>query len=890
MSTMNFESRRKSSEYQELLHVVVTPEPSGALVLGGVGMGKTSLVDLVVSSTGLSEPVMKLYCSPTLATTPYGVLSPYLDALSSVVEPVQVLREINHVLANVPDCDQPRIVVIEDAQFLDAQSCFVLSTLMENADVKLIAIGTGILDSESIVGQLAQSPLMSTIVVQPLDVSGIRTVAESMLGGTLGESSAGTIHRLSGGNPSFVEALIASSLEQGLLVQDKELDYGPSAPQGIWLLTQDTISVDARLTDLVSEIQRLSTDTERRTVEFLALGGPAPKRVLDYGGLEYRRMIDAGQLNELPDASVALASELHCRVLRLMVSAQRSLELYQSWLHCTSALGLKQSASQMLWGLELGQDFSTKQILEVATSALNGGYYNLAWELCRAGNVAHSSGQGALFEADVLLALGRFESAQNILLKFVETTKAPHLLTLAFSQLLVVVTNLSGNLSLMQECIQQWKEWALSLPSDSESTKAVKNQQFAQQLLNLWVRVNSTDGQLPEVKEFEQIINDPDFPDEGQIIARLMYCDAESIAGRSERAGVIAQKAIEMISDDPKVRAQYETRLLFLQGWNLLQLGENQKVKKLLDTYLYGGERFGVQHQGTVMLLKGISDLLQGRNHSAVRRFGEAVAELRFRDPAQVLAFARNLHSMAHTNGDGLGTGPDFGGRDSQPALLKLLEETPSRQRVFARGAAATIGRPQGNEKLKDFPVFERMALARRISHLPDDDLAVSKDLGRLMVLCSEHEGIKPQLLLQLSEYRAQSQPQPLELLAQEALRNQEILIGVEALARAAVRYLDAGEPRTCGALLRQASRVVNDQRINPNKYVARALALTELTAREVEIVRLAVSGKNNAQIARVLTVSQRTVEGHLYRVFSKLGISERSELVEADLELGTEP
>lgn len=888
MNPIDYKSRRKSSEYQDLLHVVSTPEPSGALVLGGVGMGKTSLVDAVMTSTGLSEPAMTLYCSPTLAAVPYGVLSPYLDALASVDEPVQVLREINHVLASVPDSDQPRIVVVEDAQYLDAQSCFVLSTLMENAAIKLIALGAGVLESESIVGQLAQSPLMSTIVVQPLDVSGIRTVAESMLGGTLSESSVGTIHRLSGGNPSFVEALIASSLEQGLLIQDKEMDYGPSAPQGIWLLSQDTIGVDSRLTNLVSEIQRLSTEDERRTLELLALGGPAPKLVLDGGRLEYRRMIDAGQLHELPDDTVALASELHRRVLRLMVPAQRSAELYDSWQQCTSELGMEQSASHVLWGLEVGQSFPTERILDAASSALDEGNYPLAWELCRAGNVAHSSGHGALFEADVLLGLGRFESARNILLRFVGTAKAPHLLTSAFSQLLVVVTNLGNNLPLMRDYIQQWKEWVSSLPSDAESAKAVMDQQFAQQLLDLWVRVNSIDGQFPEAKEFERIINDPNFPDEGQIIARLMYCDAESVVGHSERALSIAREAIELISDDPKIRALYETRLMFLQCWNLLQLGENQKAQQLLDTYRYGGERFGVQHQGAVVLMLGLSDLLQGRNQSALRRFAEAVTELRFGDPAQVLTFARNLHAMAHEFGGSLGTGTASGALESKPEPPELMGETPSRQRVFARASAATIGRPQGSEKLKDFPVFERMALAHKISHLPDEELAGSKDLKRLIELCDEHEGTKSQLLLQLSKYRAQSEPQPLEELAQKAFRSQEVLIGVEALARAAVRYSEAGESRTCGTLLRQASRVVNEQRINPNKYVARALALTELTAREAEIVQLALSGKNNAQIARVLTVSQRTVEGHLYRVFSKLGISERSELVVAELDFGT--
>jgi DNA-binding NarL/FixJ family response regulator len=43
--------------------------------------------------------------------------------------------------------------------------------------------------------------------------------------------------------------------------------------------------------------------------------------------------------------------------------------------------------------------------------------------------------------------------------------------------------------------------------------------------------------------------------------------------------------------------------------------------------------------------------------------------------------------------------------------------------------------------------------------------------------------------------------------------------------------------------------------------------------------VDLAAQGMSNAAVAEKLFVSQRTVEGHLYRVFTKLGITERAEL-----------
>ena len=58
----------------------------------------------------------------------------------------------------------------------------------------------------------------------------------------------------------------------------------------------------------------------------------------------------------------------------------------------------------------------------------------------------------------------------------------------------------------------------------------------------------------------------------------------------------------------------------------------------------------------------------------------------------------------------------------------------------------------------------------------------------------------------------------------------------------------------------------------------------TPLTSREREIALLAVEGLSNREIARALTVSTRTVEGHLYRIYVKLGISRRDELT-AELE-----
>jgi DNA-binding CsgD family transcriptional regulator len=60
--------------------------------------------------------------------------------------------------------------------------------------------------------------------------------------------------------------------------------------------------------------------------------------------------------------------------------------------------------------------------------------------------------------------------------------------------------------------------------------------------------------------------------------------------------------------------------------------------------------------------------------------------------------------------------------------------------------------------------------------------------------------------------------------------------------------------------------------------FIARPLPITD---REREIVMLAAAGLSNRQIAERLSVSVRTVEGHIYRIFAKLGIDRRERLVQ---------
>jgi DNA-binding CsgD family transcriptional regulator len=61
---------------------------------------------------------------------------------------------------------------------------------------------------------------------------------------------------------------------------------------------------------------------------------------------------------------------------------------------------------------------------------------------------------------------------------------------------------------------------------------------------------------------------------------------------------------------------------------------------------------------------------------------------------------------------------------------------------------------------------------------------------------------------------------------------------------------------------------------------VAAAARPLPITDREREIAMLVEAGLSNHQVADRLFVSVRTVEGHLYRIFAKLDISSRDQLI----------
>ncbi len=57
------------------------------------------------------------------------------------------------------------------------------------------------------------------------------------------------------------------------------------------------------------------------------------------------------------------------------------------------------------------------------------------------------------------------------------------------------------------------------------------------------------------------------------------------------------------------------------------------------------------------------------------------------------------------------------------------------------------------------------------------------------------------------------------------------------------------------------------------------------LTAREVDVLRLVARGRTDAEVARMLMISPRTVNSHLTAIYGKLGVNSRSAATRAAVE-----
>lgn len=191
--------------------------------------------------------------------------------------------------------------------------------------------------------------------------------------------------------------------------------------------------------------------------------------------------------------------------------------------------------------------------------------------------------------------------------------------------------------------------------------------------------------------------------------------------------------------------------------------------------------------------------------------------------------------------------------------------------RFYREGLAEVIGQAADIVVVAQVPSADVVAIPVSPADGSPDvvlwDVAGQAGVDRLDAFVSGTGGI-PVLVLAVEELEADVVRLAEAGMAGYVTREADVAALVDA-----IRDVAAGEftcsPRVAGTLLRRVGTLARGQRIT---------ASASLTARELEVVRLAGRGLTNKEIAAELTVELSTVKNHVHNALDKLGVHRRGD------------
>ena len=324
-------------------------------------------------------------------------------------------------------------------------------------------------------------------------------------------------------------------------------------------------------------------------------------------------------------------------------------------------------------------------------------------------------------------------------------------------------------------------------------------------------------------------------------------------------------------------RAVREIRGRFLL---LLLLSAKFREASVYLDETYGGIEPQTRLGGMFEIGHGVIDLHAGHLDEALSRLQAGRWQLRAQDPdastglaTAVCAYAAALQGEEETAGHLLG---DLD--QPRPPAAWLAERLT---RYFELSAQAELGqraasiRALAAEAEND---AESSAVAPALLFLSAATRLGDRQMGhKLGSLGGRVTGQFAALCSRLAEGMREVDSELLLAASKDADASGNAVFARDAARKAVSCANDAGN-RIALRIAQRAQQSLDDKFGSP-KNGLHSLTTSTLTARECEVAVRAAAGTSNRKIAEQMHVSVRTVEGHLYQVYSKLHVASRSEL-----------
>ena len=817
----------------------------GVVLAGDAGVGKSRLLGEAVDRTA-AKGLRSLYVRATRSSgvVPLGAFAPLLP-VDDAAESLARAREA--ILAR-----DPAVLAIDDAHALDDASAALAHQLVTQDGVRVLAtVRRGEEVPDAIVG-LWKDGLCERLDLEPLARSALDRLVVAALGGPVDARFQHLMWSRSLGNVLYAHELLGAAVETGALTESG----------GIWTLT-GPFTAPPRLRELIAGRLLGVRPEERTALDLLALAEPLPLDLLGEiaGGQSLEHLEERGLLviDDSGRADARLNHPLLADVLLDALGPIRRRRLLRDLVAAVTARPLPVEAGDRVvrWRIDAGLDVSPGELLTAARRyALVDAA--LAESLARRA-VASEGGDtaaAAMTLAEIMAVSGRPDEAASLLGSLPSGSsrqrcrqEADLALVLAFG--LNRPKDAAERLEALLDDLDD-RDWAF----------------IASQVPLMWLLA----GEIHRARQAaEDLLADERASDSDRLSAELVLIPALNLLGQPVTALDRASHVVPRLADHPAFNEYMVGQLATAVPTGHRYVGDldlaEETGRQLYDRFM---EREAGMLRGVYALRLGQIALWRGALAHAEQHFLEAVTALE----GDALTRACAVDHVRYTRA--LTLRPDMPGALPPGALyavehgfLSAAVEAATGELSYARSlalGAARRGVATGHVANAVFALYE----AARHGAAP-----AAAELAR------ELPPLEGQLLPALVDAvaaLAQRDHAQLEALGGRLAELGCLLHAAELTAAAATAAAGQGLT-TAAARLRTRAQELAEHCDGASTELLRNPVGDGLTTREREVAGFAARGLTDVEIAARLSLSRRTVETHLYRVYAKLGVSGRRDL-----------
>lgn len=890
----------RQAELEELTNQLHRSGCSAIFLSSEMGMGTTSLLRELAKASSSHSAVISLQGTPSLASIPFGILAPFLRRSSDafVESHVDAIRKTLALLDEQesklraelgPDVELGKpLLILDESGSIDRATAEVVVNLAQAEKIQVVVAHRTGTEPVSPLPQLWDAGVAERFHLWALTREDGHAFCAGLLGGSPTANTGWYFWHTAAGNPLLIKLLMDDALANGKL----------HLRNGLWVMDIASVPAGYQLQSVVREQLRGLSAVALRTLNLVALSEPVAAEIVSkqMGAEALAELFERHLLQETFDgtALLRLINPVYGEVIREMVPRAQSRMLHSRLINeLKMESTTPESALRMvIWTLESGLPVPDDDLLKAAIFACKLYETGMALRLADEVTGSQNFGRAHAIKARARFNVGEYAAAAALLEHSPQS--AGSVSELMFGGLLRAATK--STLGLAADTIHADAS-TLRLHADRLAAGDPENAQDI--LLRAGERANIIDlmahsraGEYhlmqPHIQTVLERTTGNEDADHLCNRSMALALDAERLSALGQPVAGMAQAMAAFAIVQAEDHDVYFVPEMIITRAQVASLtaGLWDEAEQLMQSLAVDVGKATISFGGSVGVARGMMLLRQGRTTAALAALLESCDGLVHSDPQQLLGYCTAMAAYAAAKSGRLDTARELVQQYSEDTGMFIVV---AHERAFIAAAREYLdGDGAGITEL--FSVADDLhargqftaelnALALLMEFEPN------KARRRILAIATQVEGRWAAGLASFAEALEQKNAPVLVNVAEQLLEAQmyqyagrAFRLASSALAKDRHSLLSH---RVRDGLERVDAAVGEVQESRPGVHGGHRRRRERLTARELEITLMAAQGLSDKSIAAALHVSVRTVEGHLYRAYTKLEITDRNDLVQ---------